>query len=281
LNYAHVVIGLMEGELQATVVPNWTPGSKERQLFFCSKPGEDLEGDVIIASENGVSPAIKIPLDFEVLKGLDDLLMMVAAFAYPETDGTTMEAAQSILREGFGGGSTCWNCSDDECVYLWEAAPESEDEMYGFFNAAESAQLAAAITGSHSSEIVVFALEIPDKDIGEWVTEDVSCENMARLFAWETPSMWLNEMISKGKVKISAQVGEGYKPAFRWFYLTGVTRDYLDLSEKEYQDLDIATKLISGHGGDIEMLLDGVVDCDWRPIDVNLKGVPQGLKSEY
>ena len=132
-----------------------------------------------------------------------------------------------------------------------------------------------------SSEIVVFALEIPDKDIGEWVTEDVSCENMARLFAWETPSMWLNEMISKGKVKISAQVGEGYKPAFRWFYLTGVTRDYLDLSEKEYQDLDIATKLISGHGGDIEMLLDGVVDCDWRPIDVNLKGVPQGLKSEY
>lgn len=55
----------------------------------------------------------------------------------------------------------------------------------------------------------------------------------------------------------------------------------LDLSEKEYQDLDIATKLISGHGGDIEMLLDGVVDCDWRPIDVNLKGVPQGLKSEY
>ena len=195
--------------------------------------------------------------------------------------GTTMEAAQSILREGYGGGSTCWNCSDDECVYLWEAAPESEDEMYGFFNAAESAQLAAAITGSHSSEIVVFALEIPDKDIGEWVTEDVSCENMARLFAWETPSMWLNEMISKGKVKISAQVGEGYKPAFRWFYLTGVTRDYLDLSEKEYQDLDIATKLISGHGGDIEMLLDGVVDCDWRPIDVNLKGVPQGLKSEY
>jgi len=125
--------------------------------------------------------------------------------------GTTMEAAQSILREGFGGGSTCWNCSDDECVYLWEAAPESEDEMYGFFNAAESAQLAAAITGSHSSEIVVFALEIPDKDIGEWVTEDVSCENMARLFAWETPSMWLNEMISKGKVKISAQVGEGYR----------------------------------------------------------------------
>ena len=88
MNYAHVVIGLMEGELQATVVPNWTPGSKERQLFFCSKPGEDLEGDVIIASENGVSPASKIPLDFEVLKGLDDLLMMVAAFAYPETDTT-------------------------------------------------------------------------------------------------------------------------------------------------------------------------------------------------
>lgn len=47
-----------------------------------------MEGDVIIASENGVSPAIKIPLDFEVLKGLDDLLMMVAAFAYPETDTT-------------------------------------------------------------------------------------------------------------------------------------------------------------------------------------------------
>lgn len=87
MNCASLVVDLMEGKAKMTMAVNWMPGMKERALFFRSKKN-DLNGDVIVASEDEVSPAIKIPLDFDVLDGLDDVLLLIAAFVCPDADVT-------------------------------------------------------------------------------------------------------------------------------------------------------------------------------------------------
>ena len=154
--------------------------------------------------------------------------------------GTSYDCALEILRNGFGGYAqpSVWNCSFERYTYAWV---QSEDDMDGFearFMAAESGIISAAKYGSFREEIVVFTFEMSDEDSDEWAMEDDSCPNMDGAYCFHND--WLNESIRSGVVKLSVEAARIYEPGFRWLYLTGCSRMYMDLSKAEKAFVEIA-----------------------------------------
>lgn len=155
--------------------------------------------------------------------------------------GTSAEAAEKILTDGFGcNEETIWSCSDSDSTYFWKHAVDGV-EGEGSPRAFESGLIAAAMRGSADKRVVVLELDIPDEFVGDWVLEDCSCEGMAG--AWEANNGWLNARLNEGTVFLRVLVQELYRPDFRWFYLTGVAEELLNLTDGDAALLHLAKRL--------------------------------------
>lgn len=148
--------------------------------------------------------------------------------------GTTKEAYESILKEGFGEGKTVWNCSDNDVTYFFTEEKvkkserlddEDEEEIQNrcIERALESAQLTAAFSGSQFQELYVLKIEIDDEEIE--IYDDESCPNMKDIASYVENENLKNITFETYVCKT------GYNPCMRVFYLQNwYNHDYADLS---------------------------------------------------
>ena len=134
--------------------------------------------------------------------------------------GTTVEAAKSIISNGFDGATdTVWNCSNSDLLYVRDKELFEEDEAK--YLCVESGQIAAAVTDSKETSIIVFEFLVPDEVAEKYFEEDDSCENMDGCFQIDRDE--LTSLVERGTIQVRVyEAKDAYIPYLRVFYISGL-----------------------------------------------------------
>ena len=144
--------------------------------------------------------------------------------------GTSLQAANSILKTGFNNVTTIWSCSVPTNTYLIQADSDYYDKNEALMFAIEAGQIASAMTDTHDTDIVVFEFEMSDETADDNLLPDTSCEGSDG--CWCIPDKTLNKLIQIGAVKMRTKCLKNmYIPYLRAFYLANLSKTYLTLND--------------------------------------------------
>lgn len=91
MNDAINVIALLEGSKYLTMLKSNDGTLGEKKIRFTlgqEKDSAEAYVSLNIATKRTPNKRMRIPLDFDVIFGMDDILKLIAAFTYPEDDVT-------------------------------------------------------------------------------------------------------------------------------------------------------------------------------------------------
>lgn len=180
--------------------------------------------------------------------------------------GTSFEAAQDILKNGFKDADTVWNCSDDNSTYFWSlqrvieldeisADDDLEYQKHSVITRAfESATIPASLY-STANKIIVLEIEFPD-DFE--IEPDTSCDNMETSGAVEINNSDVNQY-----GKIVAIHTADFSPRLSLYYLSGLVKNhYIDLTDYLSQYEIAVCESLNQAGLFIDDLLDFEYDTE-------------------
>lgn len=144
--------------------------------------------------------------------------------------GTTYDAFQKIILNGFKDADPVWICSNPNKTYLVAVGDHYQtDEAVRI--AYEAGQIAAAKSNTHCEDIVVFIFDFPDDIADKELYNDISCENTEGFY--EINNDTLNKLIDAGKISYDTKTIEhAYIPWLRPFYLAYLNRENIELDDK-------------------------------------------------
>lgn len=159
--------------------------------------------------------------------------------------GTSHEAYLEFLKTGFcNTTTTIWTCSNSKHMYFWHN-PQCENDssiediaQQALLTALESAQIAAAITHSHSEKLHVIKLEIPKDDIVNY--PDNSTYNMDGAIA--IPKNILSKQIYPYEI---LHFDHTFVPSLGLFYLSGCNTDLLNINLLSHLEQTVLRSLSS------------------------------------
>lgn len=187
--------------------------------------------------------------------------------------GTSIENARSILKNGFGAGTTIWYASYPKYVYMRKAVPlEAGEDTYN--ETIHSAFTTAAICNSQENGVAIFQIDIPESLAG-YVEPDDSVEYDENSYQIEAEQ--LNKLVADGNIKIECRVLEGYRPEFRSFVLAYTNLKQVNISDEIKQELDA---LIYNFKTDLQFSVFEWIESKCRPWE-SLKELSSLTETSY
>lgn len=166
--------------------------------------------------------------------------------------GTTWEAYQNILKEGFNTGNKIWVCSDDFCTYAYERERYKmehsidDDEYSDLTNRIvsdcfESAAIAAAYNNVLDNRLIVIELDVPDNIVleDESVYDDINGNRVMTTAVQIDNDELTNDMIKR------VFISEYYAPSLRLIYVKFLLdgHPYFNTDTFSQLEIDIAKSI--------------------------------------
>ncbi len=83
---AAMVMDIIEGRKHLTIMQENSMSFKERNISFTLNDPDNLSGEIAVSGGKKVGKRVVIPLALDEIEGLQNLLFVIAAFVYPESN---------------------------------------------------------------------------------------------------------------------------------------------------------------------------------------------------